>query len=381
MKILNVLFFIIFILFIQGCSKKVVKVEEAIIVFPSAPAEPRVVYLDTYRGEKEEVSKLNALDVFLGETIESKNSSPVIIKPYGVNLYDGKIYVVDTAANFVYKIDEKTKDVSYFGRSGPGTLASPVDVAIDAKGMVYVSDVRHKAIIVYNQKGEYQYAIGGKLLFTHPTGITINKKLNRLYIADTKGHNFKIFDLETKELISIIGKRGVGDGEFNFLTNMAIDTRNDNLIVSDTQNFRIQVFDKDGKFIRRFGKVGDRPGNFARPKGVGVDTEGHIYVADSAFNNVQIFSDTGELLLYFGHAGYTQPGTFRLIAGLYINDDDKIVIADGFTGRVQTFQFLSDQWKNNNPLKYKKYTDIKPKEKIKQEENKIIDKEEKADIK
>ena len=111
MKKIYVLFFIIVTLLIQGCSKKAVKVEEVIIVFPSAPAEPRVAYLDTYRGEKEEASKLNALDLFLGETVESKNSSPVIIKPYGVNLYDGKVYVVDTAANFVYKIDEKTKDV------------------------------------------------------------------------------------------------------------------------------------------------------------------------------------------------------------------------------------------------------------------------------
>lgn len=371
MKILYIAFLVLFIILIQGCSKKVIKVEDAIIVFPTAPSEPRVAYLDTYRGDKEDEIELNALDMFLGETIESKSSNPVIIKPYGVSLYDGKVYAVDTAANFVYAIDEKTKDVLYIGRSGAGTLGGPVDVAFDSKGMVYVSDIRHKKVFVYDINGTFQYAIGDRLVFTHPTGIAIDKELNRLYVADTKGHNLKAFDLNTKELLFTVGKRGKGDGEFNFLTNIAIDIRNNNIVVSDTQNFRIQVFNKDGKFIRKFGKVGDRAGDFARPKGVGVDTEGHIYVADSAFNNIQIFSETGELLLYFGHAGYVKPGTFRLIAGLYIDENDKIVIADGFTGRIQTFQYLSEKWKKNNPQEYKKYTKFKLKKEVKLDEKKV----------
>jgi DNA-binding beta-propeller fold protein YncE len=363
-KLVYIFSFIISVIFFQGCAPKVVEVQERVIVFPPAPTEPRIAYLETYRGEKEDDNKLTAFDTFLGETEKSKNMSPVIVKPYGVSIYNGKIYVVDTAANFVYEIDEKTKDARHIGRSGSGTLGGPVDVTFDSKGIMYVSDVRLKTILAYNQKGEFIFSIGDKLVFAHPTGIVIDKKLNRLYVADTKGHNLKAFDLDTKKLLFTIGKRGKGDGEFNFLTNIAVDRRNNNIVVSDTQNFRIQVFDKDGKFIRKFGKVGDRAGDFARPKGVAVDSEGHIYVADTAFNNVQIFDETGELLLYFGHAGYVEPGTFRLIAGMYIDESDKIIISDGFTGRVQTFQYLSDKWKLENPLQYKKYKEIKANKKI-----------------
>lgn len=48
-------------------------------------------------------------------------------------------------------------------------------------------------------------------------------------------------------------------------------------------------------------------GDFARPKGVAVDSEGHIYVVDAAFGNVQIFNSEGLLLLFFGQMG-TGPG-------------------------------------------------------------------------
>lgn len=361
MKVFFIFSFILLTVLFQGCStKEIVKVKQEVVVFPPPPSEPRIAYIGTYRGEKKGEPKLSTLDAFLGETIESKASNPVIIKPYGVSSYNSKIYVVDTAADFVYEIDEKTKDVAHIGRSGAGALAGPVDVAFDSDGTMYVSDMRLKTVLAFNQKGEYQFAIGERLTFVHPTGIAIDKKLNRLYVADTKGHKFVVFDLKTKKLLFEVGKRGKENGEFNFLTNIAIDPRNSNIIITDTQNFRIQIFDKDGNFIRAFGKVGDRPGDFSRPKGVGVDSEGHIYVADSAFNNVQIFSETGELMLYFGGAGYTEPGTFRLISGLYIDENDKIVISDGFTGRVQTFQYLSEKWKLEHPEEYKKLTEIKP---------------------
>jgi DNA-binding beta-propeller fold protein YncE len=359
-RVLYIFSFILFTVLFQGCATKVVEVEQGVVVFPPPPSEPKIAYIDTYRGEKDSAPKLSALDVFLGDTIEKKASNPMIIKPYGVSSYGGKVVVVDTAANFVYSIDEKTKDVSYVGRSGAGALASPIDVAFDSDGTMYVSDSRLKTILAFSQAGKFLFAVGGKEDFERPTGIAIDKKLNRLIVADTKRHNFKVFDLKTKKLLFSIGKRGIEDGEFNFLTNIAIDKRNSNIVVADTQNFRVQVFDKDGKFIRKFGKVGDRPGNFARPKGVGVDSEGHIYVTDSAFNNVQIFSETGELLLFFGNAGYVQPGTFRLIAGIDIDENDKITIADGFTGRVQTFQYLSDKWKLEHPQEYKILTEIEP---------------------
>ncbi len=346
--------------FFTACAPKVVEVKPN-IVFPAYPDEPKIVYLDTYRGGvvvEEDKSFSGVLDVFLGEDNGDSGVSN-IIKPYGVGLQDGKVYAVDTGSDAVFVMDEKTREVAFLGNRSRGKLIGPVAVAFDSNGTTYVSDAKQKIIQGYDKKGKLKYVLGGRLVFTYPTGIAINKELNRLYVVDTKLHQFKVFDLKTKELLFTVGKRGKGDAEFNFPTNIAVDRRNGNVVVVDTQNFRVQIFDKDGNFIRRFGKIGDKPGMFARPKGVAIDTEGHIYVSDAAFNNVQIFNDKGQLLLYFGSAGYT-PATFRLIAGIYIDEHDKIVIADGFSGRVQTFQYLSEQWKAAHPKAYEKLKEFKP---------------------
>ena len=60
--------------------------------------------------------------------------------------------------------------------------------------------------------------------------------------------------------------------------------------------------------IRSFGEAGDSLGNFHRPKGIALDSEGHVYVVDAAFNNFQIFDREGQLLLFVGTTGQ-RPGT------------------------------------------------------------------------
>jgi DNA-binding beta-propeller fold protein YncE len=113
-----------------------------------------------------------------------------------------------------------------------------------------------------------------------------------------------------------------------------------NLYVADTLNYRIQVFDSKGGFVRAFGTQGDRPGEFIRPKGIGVDSEGHVYVADAEFNNFQILTPEGKPLLAVGTLGI-QPGEFALVAGLYIDPKNQIYTSEMFHGRIQVFQYIS----------------------------------------
>lgn len=349
MKIIFLAIQLFFMIFFQACATKEVEVKPTIL-FPSYPEEPRILYLNTYRGGATE-EKVNALDAFLGETEATKKVSN-IVKPYGVGLLDGKVYVADTGSSVVFVINETSQDLKFIGDDAAGRLSTPVGIAFDKDKNVYVSDSRERKINGYDINGNLKFVLGDRLDFASPTGIAIDKNLHRLYVVDTKTHQFKAYDIATKEHLYSVGQRGVGDGEFNFPTNIAVDQRNGNVIVVDTQNFRVQVFDKDGKFITKFGNIGNKAGTFARPKGVGIDSDGNIYVADSAFNNVQIFSEYGkDFLMFFGGGGYG-PTQFRLITGVYIDENDKIVIADGFSGRVQTFQYISEEWKKRNPQKY-----------------------------
>jgi DNA-binding beta-propeller fold protein YncE len=88
--------------------------------------------------------------------------------------------------------------------------------------------------------------------------------------------------------------------------------------------------------------LGDVPGTFTRPAGIGVDSEGHIYVVDTAFNNFQIFNDEGRLLLWVGKAG-KGAGEFQSPTGMYVDKEDRIYVTDTFNRRVQVFQYLREK--------------------------------------
>jgi DNA-binding beta-propeller fold protein YncE len=95
----------------------------------------------------------------------------------------------------------------------------------------------------------------------------------------------------------------------------------------------------EGEILHTFGKRGDQPGQFIRPKGIAVDSEGHVYVADAEFNNFQVLSKEGQPLLAVGTLG-TDPGQFGLIAGLHIDSRDRIYTTEMYRGRVQVFQYI-----------------------------------------
>jgi len=108
--------------------------------------------------------------------------------------------------------------------------------------------------------------------------------------------------------------------------------------VTDTLNFRVQVFDEEGRFISTFGKLGDGAGDFDKPKGVATDSAGHVYVVEGMNDVVQIFDPSGRLLLAFGESG-TGDGEFWLPTGITIADD-LVYVSDSANRRVQVFEYL-----------------------------------------
>lgn len=336
----NILKFILIILVVSfltcGCSSPS-KTKTVKLVWPSPPDDPKIVYLISYKGESN-FKKKSWFDILLGESFLTID----IEKPYGVTAFKDKVYITDTKQSVVFVIDIKQKKVTFIGRKGPGKLNLPVGVAVSANNIVFVSDAMQRRIFGYGQDGKVKIAIGKKNEFKRPAGLAINKKLNRLYIVDSYGHKVHVYSTDKGLPLFTFGKRGIGNGDFNYPSNAAIDRRNGNIYVSDTQNFRVQVFDKNGKFITKFGEICDRPGCFARPKGIGIDSDGHVYVVDAAFDNMQIFDENGQVLLFIGGSG-NSPGYFWLPAGAYVDEDDKIYIVDPYNHRVQVFQYLKEE--------------------------------------
>lgn len=139
--------------------------------------------------------------------------------------------------------------------------------------------------------------------------------LNRLIIAMRNADSVAITDPcifnQPISIQEVLGGRqnGMGTlpGEFQGPTAVAIDPRNQNILVSDTGNGRVQIFDNDGNFIREFGGA-DR--NFA-PGAIRVDSFGAIYVANVSPNraegdNLRIYNEYGAPVTYGTLEGYVR---------------------------------------------------------------------------
>ena len=306
-------------------------------VWPLPPDKPRVLFIQTII-TPQDLGIKKGFFARIWEFIVGEDTANRVMAPHGVVADgQGKVYIADWGGKQVHFFDLQKKKYDYFFKTKMGPFESPIGVALDAEGFLYVTDSVKRRIFVFS--GSKNKRVIGDDTLLRPTGIAINKNEKRLYVVDTVGHRIDVFDLSGSRLFSI-GKRGAQDGEFNYPTHVAIDSAGD-LYVMDSMNFRVQIFDKDGKYLTQFGGNGTSISQFMKPKGIAVDSEKHIWVSDSIRNSVQVFDRTGRLLLIFGRLG-TDAGQFDIPTGLFIDDMDKLYVSDTYNYRVQMFQYLKE---------------------------------------
>ena len=331
------------------------------LVWPLPPDEPKIAYVMSIETLKD-VGVKKSIFKRIVEFVVGKEPEPRIQRPFGV-LSDGNgaVYVTDTGLQTVHVFDLKNKKYRQVfkleNEPAPSRLLSPLGVVLDDSGNLHVSDSILKKVFVFDKTGKHIHSIGGDGEFGRPTGLAIDTSRKKLYIADTVNHKIWVYDnnppyppfskggdlkneggTSDKKRLSSYGKRGKDNGEFNFPTHISTDAKGD-LYVTDALNFRIQVFNPEGKFVTSIGKMGNTLGNFSKPKGISLDMEGHIYVVDNLYDTVQIFNRSGELLLNFGTHGGGNEGLW-MPNGMYVDKDNYIFIADTYNERVQVFKYL-----------------------------------------
>jgi hypothetical protein len=274
------------------------------VFFPPSPELPRVQFLTSFTGSKD-VEEQSGFDRFVvGEKQELK-----VDKPYGVAMFDGRIYVCDTNSTVVV-FDLKSKVFDRLkGAVGPGALMQPVNIFIEPDGTKYVTDPARGQIVVFDRNDAYVRAYGFQGQWRPVDAVTFE---DRLYVADFSNAVVRVFDKSTGDVVRTIGDKGETAERLARPTNIAFSADGD-LYVTDFARFQVAKFDRDGHFKSAIGKLGDNLGHFSRPKGIAVDRENRLFAVDSSFNNVQIFNKDGRLLMFFGGAG-EKPGDLLLPA-------------------------------------------------------------------
>jgi hypothetical protein len=86
------------------------------------------------------------------------------------------------------------------------------------------------------------------------------------------------------------------DGMFRQVTDMAWDAEGNTYISDGYINSRVAKVDKDGNWLKSWGEPGDGPGQFNTPHSIAVDAQGQVYVADRGNRRIQVFDGEGKFL-------------------------------------------------------------------------------------
>lgn len=136
-------------------------------------------------------------------------------------------------------------------------------------------------------------------------------------------------------LTEVIGSQGVGAGQFNVPTGLAVDTSGI-LFVADSYNHRLQRITPGGG-VSPIGGRGNGRGQFLSPQGVATDARQAFYIVEQGNHRVQKYSANGVLELIFGRPGRGR-GELRGPMGIAVAPGTgDIYVADTGNRRVQRF--------------------------------------------
>jgi DNA-binding beta-propeller fold protein YncE len=247
---------------------------------------------------------------------EERKASPIrIIRPYGVSVDSGLIYVCDVNLPGVSIIDLAEKSMRQV--MSP-TLPRPSACVVDrATGQLYIADSERQEIVIIGTDGIYAGVVGDSL--RGPGGVYVTD--DRVWVTDIGTKQVRVYDKATRQHLRAFPDRGLErDDPARLQWPMSLSVHGDRVYVTDQFAAHVNVYSTDGAYVRTIGRRGVSFGAFDLPKGVVVDPAGRVYVADFQFHHVQVFDEEGSVLTYFGGGGRGRPGYLGGPIGLAIDD-------------------------------------------------------------
>lgn len=275
--------------------------------------------------------------------------------------FTGNLYVTDQENGRVLKIDPRGTTVQVFGSRGPGEsqLGHQAEgVAVDGRGNVYIRDEARHRLVVYDPRGEFLTSLGERGFGPHQQEdadeFAIDKLRGVLHLADRLNYRVSLHRLEDTHLrartvknahprspvVAPIwiagGERGDRPGhEFDEPNELSFD-HDGNLWCGDIKNFRVQIFDREGNFLRTLGSEGSADHQFARPESgksgpeaIQPGLHGLVYVVDRGGAKINVYH--GRL---FEFAFAIRHELLRDPTGLVIDRAGQLYVACQETNRV-----------------------------------------------
>ena len=182
---------------------------------------------------------------------------------------------------------------------------------------------------VLTRDGALVKAFGNDGLFESAHSVTIDAQ-GILWVTDSAAHVVHKFSPDGR-LLMTLGKKGVaGDNTsrdlFNQPNHVAVAPNGDIYVSDGYVNARVVHFSRDGQFVRIIGGVkGSQPGQLQLPHGVALDSRGRILINDSDNQRVSVFDKDGK---------FVEAWPYPSRGGIAVAADDTVYISDVNVGIV-----------------------------------------------
>ncbi|MBX7258732.1 MAG: hypothetical protein K1Y02_20390, partial [Candidatus Hydrogenedentes bacterium] len=210
---------------------------------------------------------------------------------------------------------------------GTGEDGGPTAVTFSEAGYIYVRDV-------VNGRTQ-KFTVDGEFLSMRYSGYTVAlacDSAGRLY--ELFGDRIQIYLPDDSLASEILLPVGSGDGQFDQPRGLAVDSQGF-IYIADSRNKRIQKLDSRGVFVAKWGGQGGGPGQFWMPIGVSIDSSGTVGVVDLFQERIQLFTSEGQFIRQWGTRGYSDGcfiGPRNIILGrnlhVYVSDESRVQVFD-----------------------------------------------------
>jgi sugar lactone lactonase YvrE len=196
-------------------------------------------------------------------------------------------------------------------------------------------------VLKFDLDGNVVQSFGGGQ-FIWPHGLDVDREGN-VWVTDAvaprktppgrRGQQVVKFSPEGQVLLTLgtPGQAGSGPAHFDSPCDVAVAANGDIFVAdghaADTGNNRIVKFNRDGRFLKTWGRTGYAPGEFRMPHSIALDPDGRVFVADRFNNRIQIFDQEGKFL-----AQWTQ---FGRPSGIAFDEHGQIFVPDSESDNVQ----------------------------------------------
>ena len=191
-------------------------------------------------------------------------------------------------------------------------------VAVDRHDRIWTLNRGRLPVQVYSAQGKFLQA-WGEGLFKAGHNLRFDHDGN-VWIADALVHTVRKFSPEGKLLLTLgtPDEPGEDDRHFNKPTDIAISPKGDLFVSDGYANNRVVHFDKNGRFIKAWGRLGTKAGEFSLPHSIGIDSKGKLYVGERNNVRIQVFDQQGTSL--------AQWRNLILPWGIWITPKDEILV-------------------------------------------------------